>query len=88
MDERQEALKRIEAAEKEITAAKKILEKPDPRIGKLCVCSDTVEGLAVTKYTQIVSKIVSNDINPIVTVLGGRWKHARLLTEGEKEKYL
>jgi len=88
MDERQEALKRIEAAEKEIAAARKILEKPDPRIGKLCVCSDDANRLDIPMAIGIVDRIIIKKSFPIETASGACWKYARLLTEEEKEKYL
>ena len=71
MDERQEALKRIEAAEREITAAKKILEKPDPRIGKICICADRLEDLADSKFAYFVSEIRVGEIYPIRTAHRG-----------------
>jgi len=89
MDERQEALKRIEAAEKEIAAAKEILNSPkrDPRIGKICMCADRLEDLADSKFACIVSVIRVGETYPVRTMSSGRWKFARLLTEEEKEKY-
>ena len=90
MNEREEALKRIEAAEKEITAAKQILNSPekDLRIGKICVCADTLVNLADSRYVGIVSEVRVGDVHPIRTIHRGYWKFARLLTEEEKEKYL
>jgi len=92
MDEREEALKRIEVAEKEIAAIKKILNSPkrDPRIGKLCKvwnCDDEPNNVDCTY--AIVSEIGVGEFpfrspNECATV---GYKYARLLNEEEKKKY-
>ena len=97
MDAKTEALKAVQLAkekladaQKDVEEAEKLLEQveEDPRIGKFCKLWDgDIEPPTETRRLAVVVDIVYTDYYPIKTYLDSA-KHARLLTEEEKAKYL
>ena len=84
MTKEQAAIDRIKKAEAEIAEAKRLLEEPEPKIGKLCaVWDDDPKVFKIRILTYILDCKYG-----FVDIDGSSWKHARLLTQEEKEKYL
>ena len=90
MDAKTDALEAVRRAEEELAKAKKLLEQveKDPRIGKLNkIWDDDDEPEIINCRLGIVTTVVNGDEYNIKTEIGS-WRHARLLTEEEKAKYL